>query len=96
MNRIHLKPEFATTGFFYLDHVPTGKLYTGVSKNMQQSIQEMAKLLEVNKSPNKKLNRLYQTEPVIKAYCAAFKTLKAAQIAEKEFRQNTPAYLLLN
>ena len=96
MRRIDKKPETATTGFFYLDHAPTGKCYTGVSKDMQNTIMDIREELQSGVCNDKRLTRLYVSEPDFKAYTEATRGLREAKALEKEFRRKLPPFLLIN
>jgi len=96
MKRIHLKPEFATKGFYYLDHQPTGKVYTGVSDNMQQEILDIQYQLQQGTCKCKRLVRLHIAESSFVAKCFPVKGVREAKKLEKEFRQDKPTFLLIN
>lgn len=96
MKRIHLKAEAASTGFYYLDHEPTGKVYTGTSTNMQADILAIKAELEGHTSKHKRLTRLFDQEPHFIAKCFPTKGIRAAKKMEKEFREERPSFLLIN
>lgn len=96
MNRIHLKSESRTAGFFYLDHQPTGKVYTDVSSNMQKTVLELKEELEGGRCKCKTLQRLWNTEPDFKATCVPTKGIREAQKLEKEFRRDREKFLLID
>jgi hypothetical protein len=95
MNRIHLKKETATTGFYYLDHEPTGKVFTGTAKNMQAGILGILGELKAGTLDYPVMLRLWKAEPLFTAKCFPTKTIREARALEKEFRKDKQ-HLLLN
>lgn len=96
MKRIHLKAEACGKGFFYLDHVPTGKVFTGTSKNVQQDVLLIKASLEDGVCKFKRLVKLYNAEPDFQVRFVMVDKLPDAKFLEKEFRSARPKHLLIN
>lgn len=90
------KIDAAVKGFFYLDHSPTGKVYTGTADNMQQVITEIESSLVTKTCRNKRLKNLYDREPDFVARIFPTRTIKEARKLESSFRSERPEFLLLN
>lgn len=93
---IKLRPEAVAKGFFYLDHTPTGKVFTGTSANMSDSVKELTDQLNGKRCKCKALQYLADKEPEFKAVCQPFTSIVDARKAEKEFRATKPSFLLIN
>ena len=91
-----VKPEFATKGFYVIDHTPTGKVYTGVSNNMQQEIHDLLYELQQGTCKCTRLVRLNMAEPTFSAKCHPVKSIVEARKMEKAFRNEKPGFLLIN
>lgn len=93
---IKLRPEAVAKGFFYLDHTPTGKVFTGTSANMSDAIKEITSQLNGKRCACKALQHLSDKEPEFKAVCQPFTSIGDARKAEKEFRAKKASFLLIN
>jgi len=93
---LKIKAEWVGKGFFYLDHTPTGKVYTGTASNMFEAISELKGQLDFGTCKNKALVKLCEKEPTFTAHVLACSSIGDARKAEKEFRSKKPAHLLLN
>lgn len=96
MNRYHKLDNIDSKGFFYLEHHPTGKVYTGTSVNMKKSLDEIISQLKANVCPNKRLQRLYLIDPDFRVRIHPTQDLQEARSLEKDFRMDKYSYLLLN
>ena len=91
-----VKPEFATKGFYVIDHTPTGKVYTGISTNMQEEIHELFYGLKQGTCTCKRLVRLHLAESSFTVKCHPVKSIVDARKMEKVFRNEKPKFLLIN
>lgn len=96
MRRIHLKPEAATKGFFYLTHDLTGKVYTATASNMLDEILLIREELANGRCKNRRMTRLSSEDSEFVAKFIPTASIKEARRLEKEFRSDKPDYLLLN
>lgn len=96
MNRYHKLDQIESKGFYYLEHHPTGKVYTGTSTNMKKSLDEIITHLKQNTSTNKRLQRLYLIDPDFRVRIHPTQDIKEARSLEKDFRMERLSYLLLN
>jgi len=91
-----LKAEWASKGFYYLDHTPTGKVYTGTAANMFEAIKDLKGQIDLNVCKDKGLTKLCEKESEFTVCVQPCNSIGDARKAEKQFRASKPSYLLIN
>lgn len=96
MKRIEQREDIDGSGFFILDHVDTGKVYTGSCSNIRKEVSSIRNVLRLLKHPNSLLQSLYESDSSYKLVYHLTRTKSEACKLEKEYRSNKPSYLLIN
>lgn len=94
--KLRLKPEDEAKGFYFLDHTPTGKVFTGTSTNMKKTLLFLQAELDTGISEHGKLAELNKKESDFTVKCFPQSSMADAKKAEKNFRKLKPEHLLLN
>jgi len=97
MNRYHKNPECNKKGFYILEHMPTGKLWTGIAKkSMKDDIESILTQLKTGQFENLELQKLYDKEAVFIVHFHACTHIDDAKQRERTFRGSRQAYLFVN
>lgn len=91
-----LKAEWAGKGFYYLDHVPTGKVYTGTATNMLEAIKDLKVQIDLDMCKDKALSKLVDWDVEFTVHVQSCNSIGDARKAEKEFRATKASFLLIN
>jgi len=96
MRKLHLKTDMDVPGFFVIEMVDTGKVYTGTSTQMQTALLKIKRDLEDGKMNCPRLQRVYGPREDIKVRFYPAVDVSEAKKEERKFRKDRPSWLLLN
>jgi hypothetical protein len=96
MRKLHRRTDMDVPGFFVIEMVDTGKVYTGTSTQMQTALLKIKRDLEKGNMGCPKLQRYYGPNEDIKVNFYPTADISEAKKEERKFRNSREKWLLLN
>lgn len=97
MKRYAKHPDANRKGFYVIEHMPTGKLWTGIAKkSMKLDLDSLFVQLETGQFENLEFQKLFDKEPNFKVHLHAVTHIDDAKLRERTFRGCRAPYLLIN
>lgn len=83
-------------GFYYIEHKPTGQVFTGTSTDAEKDMQVVLDSLTTASSRCKRLTKLCKLDNALKSKVVEAPSIKEAKVLEKAFRAAKDNYILIN